>query len=269
MLSQERHAIILEMLRERNIVKISDIAARLNISPLTARRDIDALQSKNLVRRVYGGAILVSPTAAPALSLKTDNNTIHKELLAIGKVAASLVREGENLFLGGGSTALATAHYLRDMSNLTIFTNSLLCLSELVGSKNTLYALGGALDPNEQFFYGAFAQSMLEQFSADKTIIGCSGISMKLGVLDNTPPGGICLNRTMVHNSSQTILVCSSSKFHTNALSIVCPLSDIDILITDEHLPETDRKKIRQLGIDLHLVPIYTLENDTEFSEKD
>lgn len=263
MLSQERHAIILEMLREHNIVKISDIAARFNISNLTARRDVDTLQSQNLVRRIHGGAILVSPSAISTESPKAYRSTIHKELRAIGKLAASLVQEGESLFVGNGSTTLAAAHYLRGMSSLTILTSSLSVINELVGTDNTLYALGGYLDYNELFFSGTFAQAMLEQFSVDKAIIGCGGISMGLGVLEYNPDGAN-LHRTIVRNSSRTILVCSSSKFRNNALSIVCPLTDIDVLVTDENLSDVDREKIRQLGIELYLAPVHTPGDEEE-----
>ena len=146
MLAQERHALILDILREKKIIRISDIATQFGISNLTARRDLDALQAQQLIRRVHGGAVLLEqengrgPGQAPVRP--RGRNAQREEIRAIGKLAASLIRDGDVVFLGTGTTVLEVARHMRRLSNLTVMTNSLAVINELADSGNTIYVLG-------------------------------------------------------------------------------------------------------------------------------
>lgn len=255
MLAQERHAIILEMLQQRNIIKISDIANRFGISNLTARRDLDALQDQNLIRRVYGGAVLVEQAAegsegAAAFRRRADRT----EIRAIGKAAAAMVQPGDILFLGTGTTVLEVARHIRHLNDLTILTNSLAVINELADTGNVLYVLGGKLDKEEHSFSGAYASQMLQTFCADKAFVGCGGISKAQGITDYSPQVAE-IDRLMVQKSSCAVLVCASHKFETNTLSVVCPLSELDMIITDEGLPVRQRDSLRRQGVELRVVP--------------
>ena len=62
MLADERRALIMDQLQASGIIKVNEIAERFNVTTEPARRDIAVLQEKNLVNKIYGGAILVNPT---------------------------------------------------------------------------------------------------------------------------------------------------------------------------------------------------------------
>lgn len=59
----ERHDRLLALVRERGTARVSDLAARLGVSPVTARRDVEALAARGLLDRVHGQVSW--PRAAP------------------------------------------------------------------------------------------------------------------------------------------------------------------------------------------------------------
>lgn len=257
MLAQERQSKILEMVRQQDIVHISDITSRFGVSNMTARRDLDALQKNNLLRRVHGGAVAVDSEAAvqrPAGSA-VEQEAVRADLQAIGKLAASMAAEGDIIFLGPGTTVLAMAHHMRNKSGITILTNSFPVVNELANTDNIIYFLGGILNGDEYSVTGTFANSMLESFCANKAFIGCGGISLQHGITDFSAPTAD-VNRLMVKNAAQSILLCSSDKLRSNAFSIVCPLSEVDVMISDDSLPAQDAQAIRDFGVDLHIVDV-------------
>lgn len=254
MLPQERYAIIMDILRERNVIKISDIAAQFGISNLTARRDLDILQEMDLVRRVHGGAILAEQDAlatgrSPNLHTRSSQQT---EIQAIGKLAASMIQSGEIVFLGTGTTVLEVARHMHHLTDITVLTNSLAVINELASSGNTIYVLGGLLDYNEHSISGNFAVDMLSNFCADWAFIGCGGITVSHGLSDYYELGA-ALSRVMVQNADKTVLVTSSHKFNSNALSIICPISDIYMVITDEGVSDSCRDELKRLGVKLQM----------------
>ena len=121
--ASERRESIISMLHNSNFIKISDIVSTFNVSNETARRDLDYLQDQNVVRRVYGGAVMDSPIPHTTAAIP-QRSRFSNILATIGKEAAALVRPGEAVFIGPGSTALQVARHLRERSNLTVVTSS-------------------------------------------------------------------------------------------------------------------------------------------------
>lgn len=257
MLAQERQAMILEMLRQNDIVRISDITTRFGVSNMTARRDLETLQKNNLLRRIHGGAVAIDNDTAGqrTASNPVEQEAVRADLQAIGKLAASMANEGDIIFLGPGTTVLAMAHHMRQKSNITILTNSFPVVNELANTNNIIYFLGGILNGDEYSVTGTFANSMLETFCANKAFIGCGGISLQHGITDFSAPTAD-VNRLMVKNAAQSILLCSADKLRSNAFSIVCPLSEVDMMITDNSLSEQDADAIRGFGVDLRIVEV-------------
>lgn len=258
MLAHERQAHIIDHLREHRVIKITDIVSRFGVSNLTARRDLDVLQEQKIVRRVYGGAILSADPATlgrPDVLLPSGNQAQAKniEKKAIGKLAATLVREGDILFLGSGNTVLEVARNLRNFSSLTIITCSLAVINELSTTSNTIYVLGGRLDNSEHSI--DVSDARLQSFCADKAFISCDGVTLTHGVTASYPPNTV-VGHSMVKNAKQAILVSNSRKFGNNALSVTCELSELNTIVTDEGLSQEFRDELAQQGVTLMMAPI-------------
>jgi len=242
---------IISMLKSTSFVKMSDIASHFNVSNETARRDLDYLQDQQLIRRVYGGAILRerSATSVPV----TPRSKLTRELSAIGKAAAELVGPGEAIFLGNGSTTLQVARHLRGRDDITVVTNSLAILNELADENISLIAIGGTARTGAHDINGDLAGKCVNHYYCDKAIFGCGGVTKEFGLMDYNR-GTAPLHSYMIRRSSKHILVTGSHKFGAPAFISACSLNDVDVIITDDKLPEEYETMIREAGIRLILV---------------
>ena len=205
---------------------------------------MDYLQNQSLIQRVYGGAILRAQSGA----------TLHaqgsRDLSPIGKAAAELVKPGESIFLGNGSTTLEIARCLRNRSNITVITNSLANVNMLTGTSVNLITLGGIINHNELDIGGELAVDCVNQFYCNKSFFGCGGITQNLDVMDHNT-NGAPLHSHFIQRSSQHILVTSSQKFDCPAFIKACSMRDVDVLITDTQLAPDYVMRIRDLGVSL------------------
>ncbi|WP_300267560.1 DeoR/GlpR family DNA-binding transcription regulator, partial [Microbacterium sp.] len=135
---------ILEILHQDGAVSITALAERMSISSVTIRRDLDHLASLGLLTRTHGGAI--ADVSSPETSYVEKIGQAMSEKQAIGRLAASLVRDGDVVIVGPGTTTEAFANILRTRSGLTIITNSLPVAEAFVSSSdNEVIMTGGSL----------------------------------------------------------------------------------------------------------------------------
>lgn len=250
MLPEKRRSTIMEMLYESKAIKNSDISTCFGVNTLTVRRDLDILQQQGLIRRVYGGAVLCEDTVSkPSESDKELHKdafeVLQEEISAIAEEAAKLVREGDILFLGNGVIVEEIAKNLRRFSHLTIVTSSLPVVNQIINTPNDVYVLGGKLHHDEQNFSGNHALTMLKDFRADKAFIN-GYFSVKNGIMSNFIPAAE-LGSLMIQNAELSVLVCRNSEFDQIGLYSVCSLSDINMIITDEHLTSDQKRSLEEI----------------------
>ena len=164
----ERQRQILSLLGRQGRLSVSEIVEQFSISEATARRDLETLASQGKVQRVHGGVMALekAPPELPILERKTEQV---REKERIGRAAAGLVREGESVFLGSGTTVLEVARNLRDRSQLTVVTNSLPVLNMLAGQNGmTVISLGGMMRESELSFIGHITEQALAELRVDK-----------------------------------------------------------------------------------------------------
>ena len=258
MLAQERQAEILNMLTQRGgIVKMTEIAKRFGVSNETIRRDLDFLQDKQLIQRVYGGAILSeqqSSNSARAI-FSAARAKGQREREAIGRLAAKQIHENETLLLGTGTTVLEVARNLKHLRHLTVLTNSLPVAQELSDSSFDIFVLGGKLDCNEMFTMGEIGISALRGFFVDKTIVGAAGITFEYGI-SHFNNADYTMREEMLQRCNQVIVVAASEKFGHNGLCIRNNLDMIDTIVTDENLAQEYIDGLQDRDIDLLLAPL-------------
>lgn len=254
MLAQERQNEIIEiLLHNSGVVKISDIVKRFDVSHETARRDLEALQDQNLVKRVYGGAVLIERRGLTDMPTKVGQpDHSHTEQVAIGKAAAELIAEGDSILLSPGSTVLEVARNIKHLNNLTVLTSSLEIANELTNTKFDIFVLGGKLDVNELNMTGYIGFKALQSFYVDKAFIGAGGITLKNGV-SNYSYNDATLREEMLNHANKNILVAHSEIFGSNAFSFSFPLNRLDAIISDTNLSEEYVNGIKELGIELIL----------------
>ena len=250
MLAPERQKTILDMLTRQRIIKTQDIAEKFGISNLTARRDLDVLREQGYVRRVHGGAILIPDPVPNPLSgiLPAERSAPKKSEEAIGKLAASMVEEGDVVFLGNGVVTYEVAKNLLSIPNLTFITGSMSIANLLLSSNSRLFILGGLVDPLEQNIYSRSAMDQMERFFPTISFMGCEGVTAEHGITCYYQPGAE-LGNIVARNSARTIITVHSRKFGTDSMNKVCGLSELYALVTDDGLSPEYQEKMENTGV--------------------
>ena len=250
MLAPERQKYILDLLTQQRIIKTQDIAEKFGVSNLTARRDLDVLRAQGYVQRVHGGAILIPDSIPNPVSEfnQEKKNAPKRSEQAIGRLAASMVEEGDVIFLGNGVVTYEVAKNLLTIPNLTFITGSMSIANLLLSSNSKLYILGGLVDPLEQNIYSRSAMDQMERFFPTISFMGCEGVTAEHGVTCYYQPGAE-LGYIVVKNSAKTIFTVHHRKFGVNGMNKVCDLSELYAIVTDDGLDPEYREKMEKTGV--------------------
>jgi DeoR family transcriptional regulator of aga operon/DeoR family fructose operon transcriptional repressor len=248
-MQHERRNEILTKIKIQRAVKVCDLMEEYKVSIETIRRDLEYLEKKGLLRRVYGGAVLHGfYDEEPEHERRVITNYPQKQ--AIAKKTAELIKDGDTLFIDQGTTVMEVARELRLKNNLTVITNAITIAHELTANNAScrVIVLGGEMRRGEFSLSGAITESNLELFYASKVILGIGGISPETGVTDyHFQESNI--RRIMIQRSTEVIGVADYSKFGVVAMNCICPLEKIHTLVTDWTIPARALAEYRSRGV--------------------
>ena len=246
--SNNRLEQIHELINHSQHITITQISEQFQVSTATARRDLDVLAQQGKIQRVHGGAVLIKK-APPELPVLQRCNEQSDEKVRIGAAAAELIRDGEIVFLGAGTTVLEVANHLRDRHNLTIITDSLLVENALAGRQDIdLIIMGGMFRSTEYTVYGHLTEQDICQVNADKVIFGIRAISLEQGLMNDFFPE-ISTDRAILKTGREVIIVADHTKFNRISTASVCPITNIHAVVTDDQTPQDTLNAIREMGI--------------------
>ncbi len=251
----ERRDKILAYVEKKGRVSIEELCTFLETSEPTVRRDLTMLSKDGMIRRIHGGAVLgTSFKADPPVVQRSGVNTAQKK--AIGRKAAEMIRDGETVFLGSGSTVLEVARNLTDRHELRVITNSLPIVNLLADIPAVhLVMTGGFLRNSERTFIGYIVEKTLAELRADKVIFGVQGIHPEHGLTNDWLPETM-VDRAIVSFAPKLIVVADSSKFGTTRLSYVTGVSQASVIVTDNGIDAQMAKQLTQLGVRLVIAEI-------------
>lgn len=247
--ADDRQQEILQLLGTQGTLSIGDLAQRYEVSEMTIRRDLNQLASEGLLVRTRGGAAASSSGSfEPPFALRERTRTAAKDEIAAA--AAREVVEGQTVLLDGGTTGLAVAEALAGR-NLTVCTLNVRIAQRLAAESSMKVMLpGGTIRPGEFSLVGPEAEATLSRFRFDVYLMTASGVSVDAGVTEwNTEDAAV--KRAALAASRRTILVADAGKFGAEAFVRVCPLSSVDMLVTDAGLADEDRKQVAATGTEL------------------
>jgi DeoR/GlpR family transcriptional regulator of sugar metabolism len=254
LVNRPRHVHILDILREEPTALVRDLAERTNVHESTIRRDLDELEAQGLVRRIHGGAILEDQSLIePPFELRQISHKEEKDL--VGQAAAELVRDGEVIFIDGGTTTQFIVPYLLERKDLTVVTCGLNIACALSGSKHiSTIVVGGELHVESQSFAGPLTLEALQIYGirCDRAFIGAGGVSAEHGVtnriLDRIP-----LKRKAMEISHEIAVVADGSKMGIVTLGRVAPIESFHHLVTDKSAPEGELEEIAARGVEIKM----------------
>ncbi|MDW8054828.1 MAG: DeoR/GlpR family DNA-binding transcription regulator [Anaerolineae bacterium] len=239
---------ILQLLDQKGMVRVAELCEQFGVSEMTVRRDLNELEQAGVLRRVHGGAVSARGRSyePPFLSRATTHQA---EKERIGRLAASLVQDGESIALDVGTTTLAVAHALREKRNLTVLTHSLHIAQVLAAQPYIrLIVVGGVLRVGELSLTGHLAERAYREFFVDKLFLGVGGISIHAGLTEFNLEDAL-VKQAMLHAAKERIVVADASKLERIAFARVCALSDIDTLITNAEADSGMIQRLEEAGV--------------------
>ncbi len=255
--AHERHRIILQLLAEQGSVTVTELCEKLGVSDMTVRRDLSALQSAGLLRRIHGGAVSTRGRSYEPPFL-TRVQEAREAKRAIAEFAATLVEEGDSIALDVGTTTLEMARCLTDKRDITVITASLPIANVLADHPDIRVILtGGILRPGERSMVGNIAESTFTRFHVDKAFIGIGGVDLNAGLTEYNLEDAL-VKKKLIASGQQHILLADSSKFGRVTFADVAPLSEIHQIVTDDALETPFQKALGDMGITLHIVKVPT-----------
>ncbi|MCR6690731.1 DeoR/GlpR family DNA-binding transcription regulator [Cellulomonas sp.] len=232
MYAPERHQRILDIAREAGRVDVVTLAAQLDVTPETIRRDLTALERHGLVRRVHGGAIPVERLGfEPGIAQREGVLAGEKERIA--KAALDELPDGGSVILDAGTTTVRLAEMLPHDRDLTVVTHALPVATLLAArSTITLHLVGGNVRGRTLAAVGPWALRELADIHADVAFVGTNGLSVERGL--STPDvAEAAVKRALVEAAQRTVVLADHSKLGRTDFAHVVPVTALDTLITD------------------------------------
>lgn len=229
---EERHHIILELLKSHNKVMAPDLAVQLGTTEATVRRDLRFLASEGLCKRIHGGALSFVPPTGTQEERLTNRNS-EKQALALA--ALSIIHEHQLIFLDASSTHMLLASLLPTNLDLTVVTNSPAIATRLLERKHIRtiliggelnYEVGGAVDTT--------AVEALAAFRFDLCFIGVCGWSSEAG-FSAIHYQDACFKRLAASRAGEIAALCTDDKIEALASYPFLSSASLDYLICAEH----------------------------------
>ena len=217
----------------RETVSIDELCEVFGVSKNTIRRDLNELEMRGHITKVYGGAV---PSGAVPTPIRSGLNPIDKSL--IGRLAAEDVSDGDTIFIDSGTTTLCLLRFLAAKKRITIITHSLGALSEAAKYDNlNIISLGGIYSPTTDSFVGLSTIESLSSMRINKAFMGATGVSLTAG-MTNTTFLEAEIKRAVVQRADKIYCMADSSKIGREAIVTFCHLKDLTGFITDREPPQ-------------------------------
>lgn len=253
MIPAERRRHILAITRARGVVSLADLSEALEVSAATVRRDVSRMEDEGLLRRTRGGAALPSALAHEATYLEKTGEA-RDEKAAIASAAARLVQPGDSILVGPGTTTLALAEQLRTVPELTVVTNSLLVIQAFAGNPSIeVVSTGGILRRSIHALVGPPAGQSLARLRASRVFLSGNGLTAERGLTTPNMLVATC-DQALAAAGQQVIVLVDHTKVGLETMCQTVPPNDIDILFTDSAADAGEVERLRQAGIDVHVV---------------
>ncbi|MBI3162229.1 MAG: DeoR/GlpR transcriptional regulator [Chloroflexi bacterium] len=246
----QRRERIQEFLSIHQIARTADLMNLLETSEATVRRDLEWLEQKGILERTHGGAIL---NQRVIFEQEYQQRAQHfpEEKRQIGELAASLIEDGDIVFINSGTTSTQVLQHIRRESQITVFTNNVNAALELGDPGFHYYLTGGEFHARSNSLAGRFALDNLNLVFANKAILGVDGVSLKHGCTVPTNPEAEVVRRMIERTKGQVIVVADHSKWGAVSNFPVAAIEDVDKFVTDEGFSAEAMKDLKTHNVEV------------------
>lgn len=241
MYQQERMDEIMRILRKNHYVTVDYLVNEIKYSSASIRRDLTLLQKQGLVKRSYGGVSLRNESYTPFRfrqhSMKTAKN-------AIAKKAASLVKDGDVVFIDSNTTAQYVGHYLINKKGITVVTSNMTLATYMYEHGIQTFCTGGRVVEYPGALGGELTYHGFSMFNADIAFFSSGGIDADGNVIATSETDYRRIG-TLREHSKKLVYLCGSDKFDSSCIYRVASMDDVDYFISDAlpHVEIRDKHK--------------------------
>ncbi|NGP43813.1 DeoR/GlpR transcriptional regulator [Bacillaceae bacterium SIJ1] len=243
MLPEERLETIKNLLVDKKSINTSSLTEMLNVSSVTIRKDLDKLQEEGFLKKTFGGAILSrgpeeneEETLSQVYSTKIENADIKK---SIAELALTQIDKGDTIFLGSGATCYFLAKKLKELSQITVVTNNINALYELVACNTKVFFIGGEIVYNEGMI-STSSEKVDEYFKGifvNKAFTSVTGVDLTAGLTVNHMISAY-IYKKIQEMSSEWVLMVEKEKFNKRGIHQVARADSPNCMISNEIPPE-------------------------------
>lgn len=248
---------IVDLAREREFVRVSELATNFGLTEVTIRADLDLLAAEGKLQRVHGGAIF-GRSRSVERKFEDSAGTEAVEKRAIARHVASMIESGQVVLLDVGSTAAAIARAIArrsDLHDVLFVTNGIKVALELenVVPRNTVVVTGGTLRPIQHSLVDPLATAALERIKADLAVVGCSGVHITGGITNvNLPECEV--KRSMLRRAGRAVVAADGTKVGAVSVARVGSIDEIDLLVTGKSADPATVAELREAGLETKVV---------------
>lgn len=253
MKSAIRQGLIIDAARADGRVEVGALAERFAVTPETIRRDLSSLERKGLVHRIYGGAVpLIRLGYEPSLTDRNGAQVDEKERIA--RAALAELPDGGSVAFDAGTSVSRMVDLLPEDVALTVITHAPALIPALSARPGvTLHLVGGEIRSLTLAAVGSWAERAYGETSTDVAFLGTNAVSIGKG-LCAPDLREAAVKRAMVRTAERVILLADHTKLGRTDFGIICPLADIDLLITDSAAEPELIEEFRAAGVDVLVV---------------
>lgn len=243
---------IKEAVAREGYVRLSALSEQFGVAPVTIHRDLDYLEAEGILERVRGGARTPSEehVIRSEYSIRREQAIAQKNEIAARALAE--IPDGATIFLDASTTVMALARQLErePARGLTVVTNSPAIAQDILAPFVHVIVLPGELNQSLRAITGRWTAEFLEELSFTVAFVSAAAISIDHGLM-TTQRELAEVTRAAFPRASRRIALVDSTKFASWALMTMVPLDQVDLLVTDQGLPEETVEEYRSAGIDI------------------
>ncbi len=229
--SETRYKYILDKLNSKGRLRVKEAAKELGVTEVTIRRDLAHLSREGLIKKTYGGAMLLTPDFNISVQFRQKRKQEAKKI--VGKLASMLINDGDIIYLESGSTCFEIIPYLESKKNLTIIVNSLYLMRRLAGmSGHKIIIIGGEYRHDRMDTVGSTAEMTISQLGGFKAFTGADDITIDSGI-SGADPVTVGFAKLVLKRASEVIFVGDHTKFDNPALYKIADIDQLDYIVTD------------------------------------
>jgi len=240
---------ILRLLSEGDDKSVAKIGAKLDVSAVTVRNDLNRLAEKGFIVRTRGGGL---PAFHPEILARQRCRVEAKARIA--KAAVDLVEDGDHIMISAGTTTALIAKHLLGKRDVHIVTNSTLIVPYArVNPSLRVTLVGGEFRASAEALIGPIALRNIEPFHVKTAFVGADGFAPETGLTANMLEVAEIV-KLMASLAQRSIVVADSSKYGKAGFTHIAPLNSMDAIITDSELPEGVDAVLEENGLSVQVV---------------